>query len=90
MPKDNMCSFRLTHEEMAALKQAASGADMTITEYVRKLIALHPIGSVLEKPQYGLVISTPHLQYGIMPSWSEAGCIQNDCTYTISGSAVCQ
>lgn len=64
-------TFRLPREELMALEQAATNAGLSVSEYLRRAVALRPTMSVLARPQYNVSISTPYFQYGSLVTWSE-------------------
>lgn len=65
-------TFRLPREELIALEQAASKVGLSVSEYLRRAVALRPTMSVLARPQVNLSISTPYFQYGSLVTWSES------------------
>ncbi len=86
--RSTMFTFRLPREELALIEQAATEAGMSVAEYVRKSVAMRPTVSVLARPQYDVLVSTPFFQYGMVATWSEARIVQNESHSTMSGPAL--
>jgi hypothetical protein len=66
-------TFRISRKELEAIERLAKERGQSVSEYIRRSAALHPVGSILDKPQIGVLIGLPGLCYTTkqVPTYSE-------------------
>ncbi len=69
--KSNIIAFRLPNDEMEAIRNVSTQQHETVSEYVRRSIAMRRDGYTAFKPTIGYTVSTLYLTVSNVSSWTE-------------------